>query len=1011
MSSDEGHSSGESHTRRVFLRRAASAAAVAAIPGSAAAGCDAPGGPATPTARRAAAARRIPENDLPGDPHWGISHLGAPDEVMGYAGRSSVLPGQPVDLYVSTTSREFRVVAFRVGWYNGDLARRVWESPAVRGLEQKPAGFIEQTSTVTTDWGTSVTVPTDDWPAGSYLLRLDAHSGAQRYVPLTVRSSDTAGKVVLKNCVATWQAYNTWGGYDLYKGPDGSYGTRSYAVSLDRPYDQEGAYLFMVYERKLINLAERLGLPLAYLTSMDIASDRHALDGASALASLGHDEYWSPPERATVTAARDAGVNLAFLGANAMFRRTRLEPTALGADRLVICYKTSYSRDPMYGKDNALVTNNAWREPPDPDPESSVIGTLYEGYPTVADYVVATPDAWMFAGTGARRGTRFASLVGIEYDRVNPGYPLQRPIQILSHSPVTCNGVNSYSDSAYYTHRSGAGVFNAGTMRWVESFGPPLYHWGITKACGTFTRRVTANVLRAFADGPAAAKYPAHDNLDVMHEWPGDPISAGHNLWPPITLLARVCSEASLLPPEVPVSAATNARRGRRARWAVPAGAVAAVGIVIAGSVIARGQATPTLPARTTAQLLAAVDNPAALPSAMIATVQETASLGLPDLPGSSDPLSGLSLLSGSHTFKIWYDGPTKVRVAVPVSLGETDVRRDGRNAWLWDSQTNKATHYILPAGAADTSPGTAQAQNVPTPPQLAKQILAAVGSTTRVGLQQNVTVAGQPAYQLSLAPKDSRSLIGQVRIAIDARNSLPLQVQVFARGAASPAFSVGYTSLSFAKPAASNFAFSPPPGAKVKTVTVPAGVPGGSVGIGGLLPNMPAGALPPGAYSSSLRVSTPTGSVIMRMNASTGKVVVVSGGKKLSPAALEQLEAAMAKTNAPGGWTAYAPMSGATFSSGVISAGTPSLAGPQVLGKGWLSVAVLPSSAPAGGGGGAENVFGALVSASTPVHGSWGSGRLLRTSLFSVLMLSDGRVLAGAVVPSVLYADAAQVR
>ena len=70
-----------------------------------------------------------------------------------------------------------------------------------------------------------MTVPTDGWPAGSYLLRLDAHSGAQRYVPLTIRSSDTAGKVVLKNCVATWQAYNTWGGYDLYKGPDGSYGT------------------------------------------------------------------------------------------------------------------------------------------------------------------------------------------------------------------------------------------------------------------------------------------------------------------------------------------------------------------------------------------------------------------------------------------------------------------------------------------------------------------------------------------------------------------------------------------------------------------------------------------------------------------------------------------------------------------------------------------------------------------------------------------------------------------
>jgi hypothetical protein len=521
-------------SRRSFLGRAAAAAAV---PGAVAAAAELAGGPgsaADEPARMAARSRRVPENSLPGDPHWWLTRRGAPDAIMGYAGQASVLPGQPVDLYVSTTSREFTVKAFRIGWYGGDLARLVWQSGPVRGHRQRASSLTAATNTVHTDWGPSLTVPTAGWPDGSYLLRLDAHSGAQRYVPLTVRSASARGKVVLKNGVATWQAYNTWGGYDLYLGP-GGYADRSLAVSLDRPYDSDGAFLFLVYERKLINLAERMGLPLAYLTSMDIAADAHALDGASALISPGHDEYWSPPERAHVTAARDAGVNLAFLGANAMFRRTRLEPTKLGADRLVVCYKTSYRQDPMYGKDNALVTND-WREPPAADPESSLIGTLYESYPTVADYVVAAPDAWVFAGTGARKGTRFAALVGIEYDRVNPQYPVPRPVQVLSHSPLTCNGVHSYADSAYYTHRSGAGVFNAGTMRWVESFGPPLYGWGITRACGRFTRRVTANVLRAFADGPAAAGHPAHDNLNAIPEWAGDPIAAQHDLWPPVHL-------------------------------------------------------------------------------------------------------------------------------------------------------------------------------------------------------------------------------------------------------------------------------------------------------------------------------------------------------------------------------------------------------------------------------------------------------------------------------------------
>ncbi len=474
----------------------------------------------------------VPENSLPGDKDWWIKHVGAPDAIMGYAGQASVLPGEPIHLYVSTTDREFTVRAFRMGWYRGDLARKVWESGPVRGHRQRAAEKAAGTNTVRAHWGRSIAVPTDDWPA-SYLLRLDAHGG-QRYVPMTVRSASTAGKVVLKNGVSTWQAYNNWGGYDLYLGSHG-YGNRALAVSLDRPYDRSGAYLFEVYERKLINLAERMGLPLAYLTSIDIARDASLLDGASALVSPGHDEYWTPQERWHVTAARDRGCNLAFLGANAMFRRIRLEPSALGADRVVICYRTDYTHDPLFGKDNALVTND-FREPPDPDPESSVTGTLYESYPTVADYVVATPDAWMFAGTGARKGTKFKALIGIEYDRVNPGYPLARPIQILSHSPLTCHGVNSYADSAYYTHSSGAGVFNAGTMRWVESFAPPLYGWGITRECGRFTRRVTANVLRAFADGPAAREHPAEDNVKALKAWPGNPIASGRDLWPPVVL-------------------------------------------------------------------------------------------------------------------------------------------------------------------------------------------------------------------------------------------------------------------------------------------------------------------------------------------------------------------------------------------------------------------------------------------------------------------------------------------
>jgi hypothetical protein len=534
-------------SRRAFLGLAAAAAAVpaAVVAAVKAAGS---GGPATPgsaaapgsakPARPAAHRRPVGENQLPGDPNWYVSQVGPPDAIIGYAGRCSVLPGEPVTLYASTTARSFTVSAFRMGWYRGDQARLVWRSGTVRGAQQNAATVTPGSNTVHTDWDPSLTIPADDWPEGSYLLRMDAESGPQRFVPVTVRSASTAGKVVLKNSTATWQAYNTWGGYDLYNGPGGlsDYDNRSLVVSLDRPFDLNGAFLFLAHERPLIQLAERLGLPLAYVTSMEIATQPHLVDGASALFSLGHDEYWTPEERGYVTAARDAGVNVAFMGANCMFRRIRLASSKLGPQRLVICYKTSYLEDPMYGRDNALVTNDC-REPPDADAESSLTGTLYESSPANADFVVATPDAWMFAGTGVAKGTSFPGLVGIEYDRVNPDWPVQRPIQVLSHSPLTCRGVNSYADSAYYTHASGAGVFNTGTMRWVGAFDPSLYAgFGVNRRGGAFVKRVTANVLRAFADGPAAARYPARDNLDAMQEWAGDPIAAQHDLWPPVVL-------------------------------------------------------------------------------------------------------------------------------------------------------------------------------------------------------------------------------------------------------------------------------------------------------------------------------------------------------------------------------------------------------------------------------------------------------------------------------------------
>jgi hypothetical protein len=363
-------------------------------------------------------------------------------------------------------------------------------------------------------------VATDGWPAGAYVLRLDA-GHHQRYVPMVVRSTDGAGKTVLVHATETWQAYNLWGGYSLYQGADGSYDTRSLMVSFDRPYDGDGAVKFMVYERAFVVLAEKTGIPLAYTTGTDIVRDPGILDGATAIYTLGHDEYWTPERRALITKARDAGTNIAFMGANTCFRRIRLAPTTTGADRAVICYKSNVAQDPMYYTDPALATTD-YRAEPAPDPESSMTGVIYLGYPVDAPYVIYQPDHWLYAGTGVRKGQSFEHLVGVEYDGVDTGYPTPRPIEVLAHSPVVCEGTPGFSDTAYYTTDSKAGVFASGTMRWVESMmagkrGDGNDH-NIAPAAGRFVTRVNTNLLLAFSRGPARDHYPAAaDNLSSVY--------------------------------------------------------------------------------------------------------------------------------------------------------------------------------------------------------------------------------------------------------------------------------------------------------------------------------------------------------------------------------------------------------------------------------------------------------------------------------------------------------------
>ncbi|MEV4070517.1 N,N-dimethylformamidase beta subunit family domain-containing protein [Nonomuraea fuscirosea] len=421
--------------------------------------------PAAPPLTRAAPAAEPARPDV--QESWRITRHGAEHEIEGYADRVSVLPGERFGLRVSTTAPRFTASAFRMG----ANPAKVWQSERVKGTRQAPMRLVRGTVSAA-HWTPSLTVDTTGWAEGAYLIRLDASTGAQRYVPITVRSASTAGRVVIVNAVTTWQAYNLWGGRSLYKGPSG-YADRSRAVSFDRPYDGTGARLFLDFEKEALAVAEASGVPLAYLTSLDL--EPGALDGARAVVSLGHDEYWSPAMRQVVTRARDRGTNLAFLGANAVYWRIAVD------GRKVVCDK----------EDDCPL----WRAS---KPESALVGQMYDCFPAEGVYRVTRPGHWIFAGT---KGRSFPGMVGVETDRVSRGSP--RDVQVLAESPFSCGGRASVTHSTYYTAPSGAGVFASGTMRWVCALRGSRCGHGVTGAAAAFTRRATTNLLTRFAAGPA----------------------------------------------------------------------------------------------------------------------------------------------------------------------------------------------------------------------------------------------------------------------------------------------------------------------------------------------------------------------------------------------------------------------------------------------------------------------------------------------------------------------------
>ncbi len=450
----------------------------------------------------------VTENLKPGTQGWQLPDDRVMwDKVRGFGSATSVNTGEPVTLFVSTAA-PWTVRAFRMGYYGGVGAREVWRSPEQPPLVQPPAVVDKATGMREAPWSPSLEVATASWPPGVYLLKLESADGGSTYVPLVVRDDDSRAALLIQSSVTTWQAYNDWGGANQYSGPGGGSG-RSRVVSFDRPYNGNGSGEFFGREFEMVWFVEQHGLDATWWTDVDLNDRPQRVLQHQALISLGHDEYYTPTMAAALAAARDQGVNLAFIGANAIYRKIRLEPSPLGPSRRQVNYRSA-SEDPAT-KANPADATVEWRSPPVNRPESTIVGNYYECNPVKADLVITEPDAWVFAGTGVKKGDRWPDAVGNEYDRVTAGVPTPDSIQILSESPVTCKGKRSVAHMTWYTAPSGAGVFAAGTFWLIPALDDDCK---AMPAGGPSCQiqRMVLNVLQALSKGPAGREHPSVNN-------------------------------------------------------------------------------------------------------------------------------------------------------------------------------------------------------------------------------------------------------------------------------------------------------------------------------------------------------------------------------------------------------------------------------------------------------------------------------------------------------------------
>jgi hypothetical protein len=436
----------------------------------------------------------VTENALPGNPssEWDIAGVGDLT-IQGFATDISYNRGQTARFKIKTTASAYTIDIYRLGYYNGNGARKVGTGTITASLPQTQPTAITNATTGIMDcgnWNESAiwNIPSAA-TSGVYIAKLKrTDNGGSSHIIFIVRNDASTSDMLFQTSDATWQAYNVYGGNSLYVGSTSLPAGHASKVSYNRPFITRGGgggggvmedWIFNA-EFPMIRFLERNGYNISYTTDVDAARNGSLMLNHKIYLSVGHDEYWSAEQRNNVEAARNAGVHIAFFSGNEVYWKTRWENSldASGTPyRTLVCYKEGTMGENVCGSkcDPTTTWTGLWRDgcsyPTSGGckPENAFTGQISWENSSGAIEVPAAYKSLRFW-----RNTSIASMgsedivtlpdgtLGYEWDAEQ--FPDTYPSGRIVMSSTTISG-RSHKLSLY-RHQSGALVFGAGTIQW-----------------------------------------------------------------------------------------------------------------------------------------------------------------------------------------------------------------------------------------------------------------------------------------------------------------------------------------------------------------------------------------------------------------------------------------------------------------------------------------------------------------------------------------------------------------